>query len=420
MSPSTPRIAIIGAGPSGLTLGALLHQRDIPFTMFELRPRPTEADLATLSGMLDLHEESGQAAIRACGLYEDFLPLTADCEQAMRVLDKDGVLRHDAPMGADRPEITRHHLTELLLSRVPPGAIRWEHKLVSAERLEDDSTVLLDFGARGTHVADLVVGADGAWSRVRKTLLPDAGTPRYTGVQNLTVAATQIGTRYPHLAELVGKGSMLAVGMSNQCAGHCGAEDSSRLYVGVRTDEEDFVRARGLEGKTASEIGDVFLADEKLFGRWGQKTKELIRTVCDEDTKAHPGEAADIRGIYELPVGHSWQHRPGVTIIGDAAHLMTPWAGEGANVAMWDSLDLAAVIADAWEGVKARGGEANGDGTRAWQEALDPKLAAFEKAIQERGAIYAGRSSRNGNMIFRDDALEKLVAFFKHVSGTPE
>lgn len=302
MSSSTPRIAIIGAGPAGLTLGALLHKHNIPFAIFEARPRPTESDLSAVSGMLDLHDESGLAAVRALGLYDDFVPLTAECEQATRVLDAEGRIRHEMPGGGDRPEIARHDLTRLLLSRVPDGAIRWGHKLRSATRqvVDDSTTTLLDFGEKGTYEADLVVGADGAWSRVRTALLPDAARPRYTGVQNLIVTATKIGTRYPHLAELIGKGSMFSLGMGNQCSSHRGPQDSARLYVGVSTDEQDFARVRGLEGKTAAEVGSVYLADESLFGRWGERMKELIRTVCEEDTKDHPGQAADLRGICEF------------------------------------------------------------------------------------------------------------------------
>lgn len=114
----------------------------------------------------------------------------------------------------------------------------------------------------------------------------------------------------------------------------------------------------------------------------------------------------------ELPVGHKWRHRSGTTIIGDAAHLMTPWAGEGANVSMRDSLDLAAVIGDAWDEVKAGSEKPSSDSQSAWREELDPKLAAFEKAMQERATVFAGLSSKNGKLIFSEDALEKLVAFF--------
>jgi 2-polyprenyl-6-methoxyphenol hydroxylase-like FAD-dependent oxidoreductase len=78
MSSSPPRIAIIGGGPSGLTVGLLLHKRGIPFTIFELRQRLTDEELAKPSWMLDLHEESGIAAIKECGLYDEFIKLTSE------------------------------------------------------------------------------------------------------------------------------------------------------------------------------------------------------------------------------------------------------------------------------------------------------------------------------------------------------
>ncbi len=61
---SKPTIAIVGAGPGGLTLGLLLHKHGIPFTVFERRPEPTETELLELSGMLDLHQESGLEALK--------------------------------------------------------------------------------------------------------------------------------------------------------------------------------------------------------------------------------------------------------------------------------------------------------------------------------------------------------------------
>ena len=68
MSVFRPRIAIVGGGPSGLALGQLLHQRGIRATIYELRAKSTPEELAEPSGVLDLHEESGLAAMRECGL----------------------------------------------------------------------------------------------------------------------------------------------------------------------------------------------------------------------------------------------------------------------------------------------------------------------------------------------------------------
>jgi 2-polyprenyl-6-methoxyphenol hydroxylase-like FAD-dependent oxidoreductase len=62
-------IAIVGCGPGGLTLARLLHQAQIKFAIFDLRSEPTLSSSIALSGSLDLHVESGQRALQACGLH---------------------------------------------------------------------------------------------------------------------------------------------------------------------------------------------------------------------------------------------------------------------------------------------------------------------------------------------------------------
>ena len=66
---TNPKIAIIGAGPSGLTLANLLQQYNILFTVYEFE---TGANERNQGGTLDLHAESGQLALREAGLYEEF------------------------------------------------------------------------------------------------------------------------------------------------------------------------------------------------------------------------------------------------------------------------------------------------------------------------------------------------------------
>lgn len=72
MSSHPPRIAIVGGGPSGLTIGLLLHKRGVPFTIFELRSRPSEEELSLPAGVLDLHKESGLSVIRELDLLPEF------------------------------------------------------------------------------------------------------------------------------------------------------------------------------------------------------------------------------------------------------------------------------------------------------------------------------------------------------------
>lgn len=96
-----------------------------------------------------------------------------------------------------------------------------------------------------------------------------------------------------------------------------------------------------------------------------------------------------------LPSGHSWEHRQGMTLIGDAAHLMSPFAGEGANQAMLDGALLGAAIA---RGVAAGGGAA-----------LDVEVAAFEAEMSERAGRCAARAAANLDICFRDDAPQGLL-----------
>lgn len=224
-----PRIAIVGGGPAGLALGLLLHKRGIPFTIFELRQEPSDEELAKPSGMLDLHDESGLAAIRECGLFNQFLQLTGECTEANKVADMHGsILYADEEGLSEHPEISRHALTKLLSSHLPPEVIKWDHKLLSAASVTAPSGATtqteLDYGSdphRGKQAFDLVIGADGAWSRIRN-MLTDI-RPHYAGTQNFTATVRHITAKYPHLAALVGRGSFAALGLRHgimTSAGH--------------------------------------------------------------------------------------------------------------------------------------------------------------------------------------------------------
>src|SRR5271154_3433923 len=127
-----PKIAVVGAGPGGLTLARILYQKGMDAIVFEREAKPTSRPQG---GSLDMHEDSGQLALAYAGLMDAFKSIARYQDQEFRVYDKHGVLRAietDTAKG-NRPEIDRGQLRQLLLDSVPASAVRWNHGLSSVE-----------------------------------------------------------------------------------------------------------------------------------------------------------------------------------------------------------------------------------------------------------------------------------------------
>jgi 2-polyprenyl-6-methoxyphenol hydroxylase-like FAD-dependent oxidoreductase len=159
-----PTIAIIGAGPSGLTLARLLSLQNIPYTIYERDISPS-SNLA--GGSLDIHAETGQQALIQAGLFTEFKKYARYEDTCVRLTDKVGKKVLEMGQGRDAPEIDRIELRKILLESIPGERVKWGYVLKEASVGKDGRQVLW-FG--NGEVADgfkLIVGADGAWSKVR-------------------------------------------------------------------------------------------------------------------------------------------------------------------------------------------------------------------------------------------------------------
>ncbi|MEK0100995.1 FAD-dependent monooxygenase, partial [Streptomyces sp. A475] len=236
-------IAIVGAGLGGLVLARVLHLGGVEAAVHDLEASPAARPQG---GMLDMHVESGQAALRAAELHEEFLAAVQPGGEAMRILDKRGTVRREESDegGTDgRPEVSRHDLRDMLLASLPADTLRWGAKVTGARPLTGGRhEVTLASGE--TFTTDLLVGADGAWSKVRP-LLSDA-RPAYSGISFVEAHLDDADTLHPESAAVVGGGSLFALGDEKGFLAHRESDGRLHIYCALRV-AADWFTAGGID-----------------------------------------------------------------------------------------------------------------------------------------------------------------------------
>ncbi|MEV6334049.1 FAD-dependent monooxygenase [Nocardia vinacea] len=365
-------IAIVGAGLGGLALARVLHVNGIDAVVYE---RESSRGARGQGGMLDIH--SGQRALREAGLIDQFYAIARGEGQDMRLLEPDGtlLLQEDTPDDAPlaRPEVDRADLRNLLLDSLPEHVVRWGHAFESADN------GVLHFADGNSATYDLLVGADGAQSRVR-ALLTDA-RPAHIGQNIVEVGIPDIDRTHPDLAAMVGRGNYWVLGNGLSLAAQRNGDGRVRIGLSFYNTAEDWFATSGIPFDDPAAARARLI---ELLPGWDSRFTALI-AACD-DTVAP-------RSITALPVGLTWPSTPSVTLLGDAAHLMAP-VGEGANMALLDGALLGLALA-------------------AHPDDYPAAVKEYEREMFERTSAAARMSADMQELLMSPDASRRMLEFFQ-------
>lgn len=377
------RIAIIGGGMGGLTLARLLQQKNLNVTVYE---RDTNVNARVQGAPLDLHAESGMAAIYKAGLIEPFkahfMP-TADRKKIMNEAADVFFSDHDDKPAENfgdegfRPEIDRGDLRKILLESLAPDTVQWDSQFIDMQPQVDGWQIRFKNG--NTAYADLVIAADGANSKIRPYLTDIKAF--YTGIFMLEGNIANASQQAPNIAEMLAGGKLMAFGKSKNILMGQKAHDEIGYYLSIPI-EEDWVKNNTVDFGDRQQVLDWFL---QHYPEWDSLWQELF---------THAMLPFIPRPIYCMPTDQTWQAQPNLTMIGDAAHVMPPFAGEGVNMAMLDALELSEILTD------------------PDQPNLQTAIETFENNMRPRAAKIAQYSLDNGVKMHSETALQNMLAFF--------
>ena len=370
------KIAIIGGGPGGLTLARLLQQSGAQVSVYE---RDQSRGARVQGSALDLHEDSGLAALEAASLTEAFWANHRSDLDSLRLTDSNGTVLHEhlrrMSGPGKRPEIERGPLRDILLDSLQPDTVQWDCKLESSEFQGEQ--VLLHFANGHTALADIAIGSDGANSRLRELVTPVR--PGYVGVSLVEGLVPEAEQAIPELWGLLKGSALIALGGERTIGMGTKPDGSVLFYAGLKTDDsaarESLEEAVGPDQRVR-----WFHAN---FKGWSELWEPLFR------------EAVSMvwRPLLVCPTDQHWTPKPNVTLIGDAAHVMPPYAGEGVNMAMLDALVLSKSLVS--------------------EDTPGNAIAAYEAEMFSRMRSMTEGTIVNTEMFYAPDACERVVALFR-------
>lgn len=377
------KVAIVGGGPGGLILARLLQLQGVQVHLYE---RDTNKNARVQGSPLDMHEGSGLAALRKAQLLNEFrnnfLPgadkkLITDHQAKVFFSDHDTNIEENFGDAYFRPEIDRGALRHILLNSLQPGTVVWNSHFISMHTQGEGW--LLRFKNGSVAYADLIIAADGANSKLRPYIT--SIEPFYSGITMLEGVVYEAQQNAPHMNAWIKGGKIMAFGnQKNLLMGQKGNGDLG-FYASLKVNEH-WWKTNGLDYADKTQMLAWF---KNEYAEWSSIWYELFENM---------GAPFIPRPIYCMPLNQHWKPLPNLTMIGDAAHVMPPFAGEGANMAILDALELSENL------------------TNGNYQTLHEAIAGFEHQMRSRASAAARESLDNGESMHSEQSLTLMLNMF--------
>jgi 2-polyprenyl-6-methoxyphenol hydroxylase-like FAD-dependent oxidoreductase len=201
---------------------------------------------------------------------------------------------------------------------------------------------------------------------------------------------------YKAAYDLAGPGMMMAVGPNRSLILQQSGDGTYKMYFGI-TAAKDFYEHRNDGATKKSEaIRKLMVSSDKFYANWAPHLKAIIADA------EGPFRAWSLHYLRPEEVDWNRDVAPGVTLLGDAAHLSTPFVGEGVNCAMYDAVVLVKRL------VELCG--KSPDITTVPASKLEEALASYEKEMFERGRDLIRRSTKSEALLFDENGEETFPA----------